>query len=112
MKKKFIVRLSEEEREALKGITKKSKVSRQRVLRANILLKADAEGPNWTDSKIVEAYGFSRQTVEILRKRLVTCGFVTALNGSVRETPPTPKMLDGRQEAEIIALRLGQPPKC
>jgi hypothetical protein len=111
MTKKFIVRLSEEERETLRSITKKLRGSSHKVRRANILLMADADGPNWADSQIAEAYRCRRQTVENVRKRLVTCGFEEALNGAVRQDPPRPKKLDGRQEAELIALRLGEPPK-
>ena len=72
---------------------------------------ADADGPNWKDSQIGEAYGCSRQTVENVRRRFVLSGFEDALNGVTRKDPPTPKKLDGRQEAIVIALRLGQPPK-
>ena len=111
MIKKFIVRLSEEERDVLRAITKKLKGSSEKVRRANILLMADADGANWKDSQIAEAYGCSPQTVENVRRRFVMIGFEDTLNGVVRENPPTPKKLDGRQEAEIIALRLGEPPK-
>jgi hypothetical protein len=48
--------------------------------------------------------------VENIRQRLVTCGFDEALAGKKRATPPRPKLLDGKQEAKIIALRLGTPP--
>jgi transposase len=78
------------------------------VRRASILLKADADGPAWADARIAEAYGCRRQTVENLRERLVTEGFESAVNGQVRR--PRPKVLDGEQEAKIIALRLGPPP--
>jgi len=111
MIKKFIVRLSEEERDVLRAITKKLKGSSEKVRRANILLMADADGPNWKDSRIAEAYGCSPQTVENVRRRFVLNGFEQALSGVVRQDPPTPKKLDGRQEAEVIALRLGIPPK-
>jgi transposase len=73
-------------------------------------LKADADGPNWTDQKIAEAFDCSRQTVENIRECLVTEGFKTALNGKKRETPPRKKLLDGEQEAKLIALRLSSPP--
>lgn len=109
--KKFIVRLSEQERGALREITQSLRGGRQKVRRANILLMADAAGPNWKDDQIAEAYGCCHQTVENVRKRFVTCGFEEALVGTVREVPPVLKKLDGRQQAELIALRLGDPPK-
>ena len=111
MPKKYIVRLSEAERNTLRGVIKKLKGSSQKVRRAQILLKADATGSNWTDQQIAEAFDCRTQTVEKIRKRLVTQGFETVLDGIKRPCSPTKKLLDGSQEAEIIALRLGDPPK-
>lgn len=111
MKKKYIVRLSVDEREELQGIIKKLAGTSQKVRRAQVLLKADADGPCWTDSKIADAYGCRSKTVENVRYSLVTEGFRTALNGKQRASPPTPKKLDGEQEARIIATRLGPAPK-
>ncbi len=110
MVKKYIVRLSNEERTLLQDIVKKLKGTSQKVRRASILLKADADGPNWSDAKIAEALSCRTRTIENVRRRLVTEGLDAVLNRKKRETPPTPKLLDGKQEAEIIALRLGKPP--
>jgi len=110
MAKKYIVRLTEEEKTLLEDVVKKLKGSSQKVIRAQILLKADANGPNWTDERIVEAFGCRRQTVEGVRERLVMEGFETVLNGKQRLNPPREKLLSGEQEAELIALRLGSPP--
>jgi len=110
MVKKYIVRLSEEERSCLRDIVKKLKGTSQKVRRANILLKADINGLNWSDAKIAEALFCRTQTIENVRRRLVTEGLDAVLNRKKRETPPRPKILDGKQEAEIIALRLGKPP--
>lgn len=110
MEKKYIVRLSEEERSILKEVVKKLKGGSQKVRRAQILLKADVEGPNWTDAKIAEAFDCRTKTVENVRQRLVTEGFEITLNAKKREKPPTPKLLDGTQEAKLIAMRLGEPP--
>jgi hypothetical protein len=99
MNKKFIVRLSEEERGICQEIVKKLKGSSQKVRRAQILLKADADGPGWTDAKIAEAFNCRVQTIENLRKRLVTEGFALALEGQKRQHPPTPPKLDGQAEA-------------
>src|SRR5215813_4001722 len=111
MNKKFIVRLSNEERAACQEVIKKLKGSSQKVRRAQILLKADADGPGWTDARIAEAFSCRVQTIENLRKRLVTEGFEVALHGKPRSTAPRQKVLDGKQEAKVIALRLGKPPK-
>ena len=110
MYKKYIVRLSDEERQVCQKVVKKLKGSSQKVRRAQILLQADADGPNWPDVRIAEAFHCRVQTIENLRKRLVTKGFETALNGKIRESPPTLPLLDGEREAKLIALRLGKPP--
>jgi hypothetical protein len=109
MYKKYVVRLSDEERQVCQDVVKKLKGSSQKVRRAQVLLKADADGPEWTDARIAEAFHCRVQTIENLRKRLVTEGFEAALNGKVRESPPTPRLLDGQGEAKLIALRLAQP---
>lgn len=111
MQKKYIVRLSRQERELLQETVKKFKGSSQKVRRAQILLKADEKGPAWTDDRIAEAFGCRRQTVETIRRRLVESGFQETLEGKKRAEPPTAKLLDGKQEAKIIATRLGPPPK-
>ena len=79
--------------------------------RAHLLLKADADGPTWTDAQIAEAFGCRTKTVENIRERLVTFGFEVTLDGKCRERAPRPKVLDGKQEAQVIAMRLGPPPK-
>src|SRR5271170_4659829 len=108
--KKYVVRLTDEERQTLQHVIGKFKGSSEKVRRAQVLLKADADGPNWTDARIAEAFHCRVQTIENLRKRLVTEGFEAALNRKVRESPPTPPLLDGQGEAKLIALRLGKPP--
>jgi hypothetical protein len=110
MNKKFIVRLSDEERGVCQEVIKYLKGSSQKVRRAQILLKADADGPGWTDSRIAEAYNCRVQTLENLRKRLVREGFELVLEGKKRQEPPTPPKLDGEAEAKLIAMRLGKPP--
>ena len=110
MEKKYVVRLTDEERSVLKVVIKKFKGSSEKVRRAQVLLAADANGPNWTDQKISDAYSCRTKTVENIRQRLVTEGFDIALNGKKRDSPPRRKALDGEQEAKVIALRLGQPP--
>ena len=71
MTKKYVVRLSDEERSTCQQVLKKLKGSSQKVRRAQVLLKADADGPNWTDERIAEAFGCRTRTVERLRQRLV-----------------------------------------
>ena len=110
MRKKYVVRLTDAEREILTELLKRQRVAAQKVRRARILLKADADGPNWTDARIAEAFDCRTRSVESLRERLVTEGFEVALHGKPKSRVRS-KVLDGEQEAKIIALRLGPPPK-
>ena len=111
MRKKYIVRLTDEERQKLWTVIKRQQGSAQKVRRAQVLLKADANGPNWTDQQIAEAFGCRTKTVENIRQRLVQEGFEATLCGQPRKTPPRQPVLDGKQQAKVIALRLGKPPK-
>ena len=110
MHKKYIVRLSDDERDVCQEIIKKLKGSSQKFRRAQILLKADAAGPGWPDVRIAEAFNCRAQTIENLRNRLGTEGLEWTLEGKKRRDPPTPCKLDGAAEAKVIALRLGNPP--
>jgi len=110
MNKKYIVRLNDAERRELVAVINKLKGTSQKVKRAQILLKADADGPNWPHHQIAEAFLCRTKTVSNVCKSLVERGFNITLNGKKRDTPPRAKLLDGKQEAKIIALRLGKPP--
>jgi hypothetical protein len=111
MQKKYIVRLTEEERETCRLTVKRLKGTSQKVRRAQILLKADADGPAWTDKQIADAFSCRTKTVENVRQRFVEEGFEAALERKQRQAPPTEKRLDGQQEAKIIATRLGPAPQ-
>src|SRR6266568_7373470 len=110
MQKKYVVRLTDAERSTLNTTITKLKGSSQKVRRAQVLLKADADGPGWTDARIADAFGCRIKTVENIRQRFVTLGFQITLNGQARLEPPCPKLLDGEQEAKVIAMRLSSPP--
>ena len=111
MQKKYIVRLTDQEREVCQQTVRKLNGSSQKVRRAQILLKADADGPAWTDQQIADALSCRTKTVENIRQRCVLEGFERVLQRKRRDSPPVPKLLSGEQEAQVIALRLGPPPK-
>jgi hypothetical protein len=111
MQKRYVVRLTDQERNELQGVIKKLKGTSEKVRRAQILLKTDADGLNWTDAQIAEAFSCQTRTVEKIRQRLVERGFEETLHGAKRAHPPVEKLLNGEQEARIIATRLGPPPK-
>jgi hypothetical protein len=110
MQKRYIVRLTDAEREVLNVLVKKKRVSSQKALRARVLLKADSDGPRWTDVEIASAFDCRTKTVENIRERFVTEGFEITLDGKPKSRVRR-KVLDGEQEAAIIAMRLGAPPK-
>lgn len=110
MNKKYIVQLTDEERVICETTIKKGTGKSEKLRRATILLKADADGPAWSDTKISEAVGCGLRTVENVRQAFVLEGFEEALVRKKRVTTPTPKLLDGTTEAKLVAMRLGKPP--
>jgi hypothetical protein len=82
MQKKYVVRLTDQERVELQGVVRKLKGTSQKVKRAQILLKADFEGPGWTDLQIAQAFDCRVQTVEDVRRRLVG----TRLRGNAQQS--------------------------
>jgi Homeodomain-like domain len=110
MNKKYIVRLSDEERRHLAELTRKGKATAYKIRHANILLKADADGPAWTDERIAESFAVSDNTVLGVRQRLVEQGLEAALNRKKQAHPSRSPLLDGAGEARLIALRCSAPP--
>lgn len=110
--KKYIVSLSLDERQELKSVISAKVCSKEKRLRAYILLKSDEgrHGKSWSDAKIVESYDVSSTKIEKLRKRLVEDGFEAALYRKKRLNPPSPRKLDGVGEAHLIALCCSNPP--
>lgn len=111
--KKYVVRLSVEEREQLEGLLRKGKSTAQRLLKARILLKADASagGEGWSDSRIIKALDTSVSMVYRVRKQLVEEGFEAVLSRKQRATPAVARIFDGEREAKLIALACSKPPK-
>jgi hypothetical protein len=106
---KYKITLTEQEREALWDIVNRRSSKSAQVKRSYLLLAADKNGDKrWTDERIGSAYGVSVLSVGRLRRRFVEEGFDIALHGKKRE--PAEKMLDGRVEAKLIALRCSDPP--
>jgi len=110
--KKYVVRLSGEERERLEALLRKGKSPAQRLLKARILLKADVSdvGEGWSDSRIVEALETSPSMVYRVRKQLVEGGFEAVLSRKQRAMPAVARIFDGETEAKLIALAFSQPP--
>ena len=111
--KKYVVRLSGEERERLEALIRKGKSPAQRLLKARILLKADVSeaGAGWSDSRIIKALDTSISMVYRVRKQLVEEGFEAVLSRKQRATPGVARIFDGEKEAKLIALACSKPPK-
>ncbi len=111
--KKYVVRLSAEERDELEALIRKGKSPARRLLKARILLKADVSqsGSGWNDSQIIEALETNASMVYRVRKQLVEEGFEAVLLRKQRATPAVPRIFDGEKEAKLIALACSQPPK-
>jgi transposase len=111
--KKYVVRLSAEEREQLQALLRRGKGPARRLLKARILLKADISeaGPGWSDNKIIAALDTSASMVYRVRKQLVEEGFEAVLSRKQRAMPAVPRIFDGEKEAKLIALACSKPPK-
>jgi transposase len=110
--KKYIVKLSEEERRRLEEMVGKGKAPARLVARARILLKADVSeaGEGWSDSRIMEALNVSASLVYDTRRQLVEEGFEAAITRKKRTRPPVEPIFDGEKEAKLIALACSNPP--
>lgn len=111
--KKYVVRLSGEERAQLETLIEKGKSAARRQLKARILLKADvsSEGPGWSDRRIIEALECSASMVSRVRQQLVEEGLEAVLRRKPRATPGVARIFDGEKEARLIALACSKPPK-
>ena len=111
--KKYVVRLSGEERERLETLIRKGKSPARRLVKARILLKADVSeaGEGWSDNRIIRALDTSPSLVYRVRKQLVEEGFEAVLSRKQRATPAVARIFDGEKEAKLIALACSRPPK-
>ena len=111
MYKKYVVRLTEEERNKLETVVRRGRAHARKLLYARILLKADAHGPDqWTDERIAEAFEVSTATVARERRRFCEDGLEVALMPK-KPGRPRRRVLDGRAEAHLIALSCSDPPE-
>ena len=110
--KKFVVRLSVEERAELEALIGKGKSPAKRLLKARILLKADVSeaGPGWSDSEIIVALETSASMVYRVRKQLVEQGLQAVLSRKAAVRPSVRRIFDGESEARLIALACSEPP--
>jgi len=111
MNKKYIVRLTSEERGYLEEFVSKGKRAAYKIKHANILLKADADGPGWPDEAIAEAFSVHDHTVRNVRQRFVEHGVNAALERKKQDAPSRKPILDGEKQARLLAIGCSQPPQ-
>ena len=111
--KKYVVRLSAEERGQLDDLIRSGRRSAQLLTKARILLKADVSdaGEGWSDSRIAAALDTSIATVERTRRQLVEEGFEAVLARKYNPNSARPRIFDGAAEAKLIALTLSPAPE-
>ena len=109
--KKYIIRLSADERQMLSKLARSGKAAARKITRARVLLKADAGecGPGWTDQRIGEAFDVGVRMIENVRRRCVEEGPEAALGRSWPDRPAQRK-LDGVGEARLVAIACSKPP--
>src|SRR6266851_5242581 len=106
---KYVVRLTDEERQTLQQLVAGPRVARDKALRARMLLKADGDGPGWSDGQIADAFDVGVSTIHRVRQRLVEDGLEAALHRQpLAHTKP--RTLDGAQEARLVAIACSQAP--
>ena len=111
--KKYIVRLSDNERRQLAALIRKGSSPAHRLLKARILLKADVSeaGEGWSDNEIIDALATSASMVYRVRKQLVEEGLDAVLSRKAAASPGVPRIFDGEKEARLIALACSKPPE-
>jgi hypothetical protein len=111
--KRYIVELTEQEREHLLAFISKGKASAKALLKARILLKADAgaQGEGWIDTRIAEALETNTTMAERTRAKFVEAGLEATLARKKRQTPPIEPIFDGKAQAQLIALACSEPPE-
>ena len=111
--KKYIVRLSDDERLHLKELLSKGTIPARRLQKAQILLKVDESegGEGWSDLQTMEALNASASMVYRVRQQFVEEGLEATLARKKRLTPPVPPVFDGEKEAQLIALACSKAPE-
>jgi transposase len=111
MNKKYVVRLTAEERKELENLVKKGKTQAYRIKHANILLAVDADGPNWPDHQAAKAYKCHQNTVVNVRQRFVEQGFEAALECKKQQSASRKRIIDGESEARLLSIACSKPPE-
>ena len=111
MPKKYVLKLTAEERGELEQLVKQGKAAAWKVQRAQVLLQCDQgqAGPAWADEQVAQAYGCTTRSLESWRKHAVEQGPLSLLERKPRTTPV--RKLDGEKEARLVTLACSQSPQ-
>jgi transposase len=108
MAKKYVVRLTKDERKMLRQMVSAGKGAARKLTHARVFLKADVNGPGWADTRIADALDVGVRTIESMRQRFVEEGLEVALNR--KSGPPRRRKLDGKKEAQLVKLACSEAP--
>ena len=111
MNKKYVVRLTQDERKQVEELISKGKTAARKIKHANILCKVDANGEDWTDKEATNAFSVHKNTVCSIRQRFVEEGLEAALNRKKQSCPSRKPLIDGEKEAKLIAISCSKPPE-
>ena len=110
---KYSERLNQEQRQSLEALGKKGQGPARKLMHAQILLKSDkgAGGPRWRDKQIQQAFGLGETVIKQVRKRFVEQGLAAALERKPQPKRPARQKIDGKQEAQMIAMLCTEQPE-
>ena len=111
MYKRYVVRLTDEKRQRVEKLLRRGGAHARSLLYARILLKADADGPGWSDEAIAGAFSVHANTVRNVRQRFVEHGIDAAIERKKQDAPSRKPILDGEKQAHLIAMACSQPPQ-
>ena len=111
MNKKYIVKLTKQDRKMLGEVVRKGKSPAYKIQHAHILLQANQRRHSLRDEDIAQSLGCHLNTVRNVRERFVKEGLEAALDRKKQEMPSISRILDGKKEARLIALGCSEPPK-
>lgn len=111
--KKYSVELTSAQRQELEQLIKAGQAKARKIMHAHILLKSDGgeDGPKWSDAQIQQAFEVGESTILHVRKRFVEHGLQDALGRRPQPPRPEKRILNGRQEAYLIAISCGEKPQ-
>lgn len=111
--KKYIVKLSQEQRQQLEDLISQGKAAARKLMHARVLLKTDQgkQGPGWSDERIAEALEVGLATIARMRQRFAEHGLDDALTRRPQPERPEKRKINGEHEAHLIALCCGKPPE-